>query len=129
MCSPVSRPAITKERATLTALNERAFSVNTPTAWRMDYSSITPKNETVAIDLNWSICSAFLRNVMASDTDALQFFHGVTNIIECHVGRETRSADARCHDEPHVSAFEFFIELYSVENVFTRKIRWQTRGQ
>ena len=49
---------------------------------------------------------------MASDTDALQLFHGLTNVIESHVVRDTRSADAWCHNEPHFSAFEFLIELY-----------------
>src|SRR6266404_2062671 len=66
---------------------------------------------------------------MASDTDALQLFHSLPNVIESHVVRDTRSADAWCHDEPHVSAFEFFIELYSVENLFARKVRRQPRRQ
>ena len=66
---------------------------------------------------------------MASDTDALQLFNGLTNVIESHVVRDTRSADAWCHNEPHFSAFEFFIELYSVENLLARKLRWQPRRQ
>ena len=66
---------------------------------------------------------------MASDTDALQLFHGLLNVIESHVVRDKRSADARCHNEPHFSSFEFFVELYCVENFLTRKILRQTRGQ
>src|SRR6266446_6925349 len=61
--------------------------------------------------------------------DALQLFHGLPNVIESHVVRDTRSADAWCHDEPHLSAFEFFVELYCVENLLTRKIPWQPRRQ
>ena len=59
---------------------------------------------------------------MASDTDALQLFQGLTNVIESHVVRDTRSADAWRDNEPHVSAFEFLIELYCVENLLTWKI-------
>src|SRR3954452_631320 len=66
---------------------------------------------------------------MASDTDALQLFHSLTNITESHVVRDTRSAEARCHYEPHLCAFEFFIELYCVENFLTRKFGLQTGWQ
>src|SRR5262249_8818641 len=40
-----------------------------------------------------------------------------------------RSADARRDDEPDSSTFEFFVELYSIENFFARKLRRQTRRQ
>ena len=40
-----------------------------------------------------------------------------------------RSADAWRHNEPHFSAFEFFVELYCVENLLTRKFGWQPRRQ
>ena len=49
---------------------------------------------------------------MASDTDALQLFHGLTNVIERYVVRDMRSADAWRHNEPDFSAFEFLVELY-----------------
>ena len=64
---------------------------------------------------------------MASDTDALQFFHGLTNVIESHVVRDTCSADAWRDNEADFSAFEFFVELYCVENLLTRKFRRQPR--
>ena len=64
---------------------------------------------------------------MASDTDALQLFHGLTNVIESHVVRDTSNADAWCHNEAHFSAFEFLIKPYSVENLLTWKIRRQAR--
>ena len=66
---------------------------------------------------------------MASDTDALQLFHSLPNVIESHVVRDTRSADAWRHDEAYFSEFEFFVELYCVENFLTRKIPWQPRWQ
>ena len=66
---------------------------------------------------------------MASDTDALQLLHGLTNVIQTHVVRDTRSADAWCHNEPHFSAFEFFIELQCVEDFFAREIFRQCRRQ
>src|SRR5438552_14431026 len=67
---------------------------------------------------------------MASATaNALQLFHGFPNVIESHVVGDTCSADAWCHDEPHVSAFEFFVELYCVENPLTRKAPRQRRRQ
>ena len=64
---------------------------------------------------------------MASDIDALQLFHRLTNVVESHVVRDTCSADAWCHNEPDFSAFEFFVELYCVENLLTRKFGWQPR--
>src|SRR5437773_9718952 len=66
---------------------------------------------------------------MASDTDALQLFHGLMNVIESHVVRDTRSADAWRYNEADFPAFELFVELYCVENLLTRKILRQTRGQ
>ena len=56
---------------------------------------------------------------MASDTDALQLFHGLTNVMESHVVRDTCNADAWCHNEADFSAFEFFIELYA-SKIFLR---------
>ena len=66
---------------------------------------------------------------MASDTHALQLFHGLMNVIESHVVCDTRSADAWRHNEPHFSAFEFFIEFHCVENLLAWKLRWQPRRQ
>src|SRR5207245_10065093 len=40
-----------------------------------------------------------------------------------------RSADSRRHDESDFSAFEFFVELQCVEDLFAREIFWQRRGQ
>src|SRR5882672_7200682 len=66
---------------------------------------------------------------MASDKVALQLFHGLMNVIESHVVRDTRNADAWYHNKPHFSAFKFFVELYCVENLLAWKLRWQPRRQ
>ena len=66
---------------------------------------------------------------MAPDTDALQLSHRLANVVECHVIRDTRSTDAWCHNETHFSVFEFLVELYRVENLSSRKLRWQPRRQ
>src|SRR5262245_21419799 len=66
---------------------------------------------------------------MASDTDALQFFHRVTNILERYVICEIRRANAWSENEPEFSAFEFLVESYCVENLLARKIPRQPRGQ
>src|SRR4030095_205775 len=66
---------------------------------------------------------------MASDTDALQFFHGFADIVESYIICDIRPADARRDDKADFSGFEFFVQLYCVENFFTWKVRRQPRGQ
>src|SRR5437879_4847737 len=65
----------------------------------------------------------------ASDALALQIFNRLTNILKRYVGCEMRSADPRRHNESDFSTFEFFIELQCVDDLFSREVFRQTRGQ
>src|SRR5438874_3437011 len=65
----------------------------------------------------------------ASDALALQIFNRLTNILQRYVGGEMRSADPRRHNESDFSTFEFFIELQCVDDLFSREVSRQTRGQ
>src|SRR5262249_40639678 len=60
---------------------------------------------------------------------ALQLFHRFPNIVERYVIRKIGNTDTWCDNEPDFSTFEFLIELYGLENLPTRKILRQTRGQ
>src|SRR6266496_5383380 len=62
-------------------------------------------------------------------TDALQLFHRFANIVERYVVCEMRNADPGRHNESDFSAFEFFIELQRIEDLFAREIFRQLRGQ
>src|ERR1043166_5867136 len=66
---------------------------------------------------------------MASDTDALQLLHRLVDVPERYTICHVRRADAWRDHEPDSSAFEFFVELYCVENLLAWKVRRQTRRQ
>src|SRR5438046_10637301 len=66
---------------------------------------------------------------MASDALALQVFNRFANILERYVVCEMRSANPGRHNKSDFSAFEFFIELQCVEDLFAREILRQSRGQ
>ena len=89
----------------------------------MVWSTIIPKDASEAIELDRADCRAFLRNAMASDTDALQFFHSFANVGECYVLRDVRNSNAWRDDEADFSGFEFLVEFYRIENFLSRKFR------
>jgi len=68
-------------------------------------------------------------DALAFHRNALQLFHCLTNIVDSHVIRDVCSADAWRHNKAHLPAFKFLIELYCIDNLLTRKLRRQTRGQ
>ncbi len=70
-----------------------------------------------------------MSDALAFHRNALQIFCRLPNILECYIVRDVRNADAWRDDEPDFSTFEFFVELYCVENLLTWKILRQTRGQ
>ena len=61
---------------------------------------------------------------MASDTDALQFFHGLANVMERYIVRDVGNTDTWRDHEPDFSAFEFFVKVYGFENFLPRKSGW-----
>jgi hypothetical protein len=72
-------------------------------------------------------CRASVPDALAFHRNALQIFHRVANVVESHVIRDIRRADAWRDDEADFSAFEFFVEPYRIENLLPRKFRWQPR--
>jgi len=68
-------------------------------------------------------------DALAFHRNALQIFRRLANIRECYVICYVRRSDARRDDEPDFLAFEFFVELYCVENLLTWKFGWQPRRQ
>jgi len=55
--------------------------------------------------------------------DALQFLHCFSNVLERQVIRQIRNTDAWRDDETDFSTFEFFVQLYGVENLLAGKLR------
>src|SRR5262245_57787905 len=106
------------------ALNAKASSANTRTVWRMAWSSTIRKGAN-----NCRATAPVAKRRTAGDAPALQLFRRVPNVVERHVIRDIRRADAWRNDKPDFSAFEFFVELHCIENFLTRKIPRQTRGQ
>ena len=56
----------------------------------------------------------------------LQRPHCLANVLERYIIRDIGNAHPRRDDEPDLSAFEFFIEVYCVENLLKRKFGRQT---
>src|SRR5881392_2299682 len=65
----------------------------------------------------------------ASDALALQIFNRRANIGQSHIRCYLRTPDSRRHNESHLTAFEFLIELQCVEDLSTPKFFWQSRWQ
>ena len=57
----------------------------------------------------------------------LQRLHRFANVMERYIVRDVGNADVRRDDKPDFSAFEFFVELYCVENLLTWKFGRQPR--
>ena len=88
------------------------------------------RQASVIVDL-WAARPAGVNHTSAALRGAkrLQFADRFADIIVRYIVREIGSANMRRHNKPNVSAFEFFVELYCVENLLTRKIPWQPRRQ
>src|SRR5262249_16306180 len=100
----------------------KASSANTSTAWQMAWSIIIRKPVDCAIE------GARPLQRIRDNAFHLQRPHCFANVVECYVICDMRNADPWRQNEPDFSAFEFLVELYCVQNLLTRKIRWQTRG-
>ena len=50
------------------------------------------------------------------------------NIFHRHVARDVRRTDLRRYDEANFSGFEFFVELYCLEDLLAREIPRQPCG-
>src|ERR1041385_7902564 len=66
---------------------------------------------------------------MASGTDALQFIHRFSDIFHGHIAGKARCPNARRHDKPDLSTFEFFVVRQCVKNFLAREISRQLRWQ
>src|SRR5262245_15859305 len=94
----------------------------------MDWSSTIPNRE-VDRALRTRCHKPRLRRSNCQRVEDLQLLHGFANVVEVYVIRDVRNSDPGRDDEPDISAFEFFVDLYYVQNFFTRKARRQARGQ
>ena len=70
-----------------------------------------------------------MANASKTTRSTLQLFHRFANVVERHIICDISHADARRDNETDFSIFEFFIELYRVENLPARKVRRQSRRQ
>src|SRR5690242_13118463 len=125
MSSLVFWLAITKERATSTALSAKVSSANTPTAWLMAWLIIIPKHEN---ELS-AVAAVSDRRRESHHTNGaqrapLQLIHCIANIFGCYVIGDISRANARRDDETDFSAFEFFVEFYRIKDFLSGKFRW-----
>ena len=70
-----------------------------------------------------------MANAPKTTRSTLELFHRFANVVERHIICDISHADARRDNEADFSTFEFFIELYSVENLPARKVRRQSSRQ
>src|SRR5438105_9362080 len=59
----------------------------------------------------------------------LQCLDRFANIFHRHVARDVRRTDLRRYDEANFSGFEFFVELYCLEDLLAQEIPRQPCGQ